>query len=159
MNLEDDTKWLEWVAKQFESIAGEDKEIDLEEFKAALKVKEASVTGRGGDRVGPRWECPREAAQNGQHASTAHNHVGRHSQCSCLGPPSSVVSPAVPGSSVPRSRVWLSLSPDRVPVERLLRCSLGMEMGRRATLRGMLGRRVVDEGGGPWAMKEGREGG
>ncbi|KAJ6651232.1 hypothetical protein lerEdw1_021170 [Lerista edwardsae] len=46
MNLEDDTKWLEWVAKQFESIAGEDKEINLEEFKAALKVKEASFTGR-----------------------------------------------------------------------------------------------------------------
>ncbi|CAI5792604.1 NADPH oxidase 5 [Podarcis lilfordi] len=46
MNLDDDTKWLEWVAKQFESIAGEDKEIDLEEFKAALKVKESFFAER-----------------------------------------------------------------------------------------------------------------
>nr|XP_034987607.1 NADPH oxidase 5 [Zootoca vivipara] len=46
MNLDDDTKWLEWVAKQFESIAGEDKEIDLDEFKAALKVKESFFAER-----------------------------------------------------------------------------------------------------------------
>lgn len=52
MNLDDDTKWLEWVAKQFESIAGEDKEIDLEEFKAALKVKEASFVKWGRK---PNW--------------------------------------------------------------------------------------------------------
>ncbi|XP_060116342.1 NADPH oxidase 5 [Heteronotia binoei] len=37
MELDDDTKWLEWVAEQFGTIAGEDQEIDLEEFKTALK--------------------------------------------------------------------------------------------------------------------------
>ncbi|XP_042333303.1 NADPH oxidase 5 isoform X2 [Sceloporus undulatus] len=37
MNLDEDAKWLEWVAQQFESIAGDDQEIDLEEFKMALK--------------------------------------------------------------------------------------------------------------------------
>ncbi|XP_067412184.1 NADPH oxidase 5 [Emydura macquarii macquarii] len=46
MSIEDDTKWLEWVTKQFESIAGEDKEIDLEEFKTALKVKESFFAER-----------------------------------------------------------------------------------------------------------------
>lgn len=40
MSLDEDTRWLEWVTKQFETIAGEDKEIDLDEFKSALKVKE-----------------------------------------------------------------------------------------------------------------------
>uniref|UniRef100_H3B1H0 NADPH oxidase 5 n=1 Tax=Latimeria chalumnae TaxID=7897 RepID=H3B1H0_LATCH len=37
---------MEWVTKQFASIAGEDKEIDLEEFKAALKVKESFFAER-----------------------------------------------------------------------------------------------------------------
>uniref|UniRef100_A0A452H152 Uncharacterized protein n=1 Tax=Gopherus agassizii TaxID=38772 RepID=A0A452H152_9SAUR len=46
MNIDDDTQWLEWVTKQFESIAGEDKEIDLEEFKTALKVKESFFAER-----------------------------------------------------------------------------------------------------------------
>ncbi|MBN3279235.1 NOX5 oxidase, partial [Polyodon spathula] len=41
MSVDEDARWLEWITKQFESIAGEDKEIDLEEFKTALKVKEA----------------------------------------------------------------------------------------------------------------------
>lgn len=40
MSVDEDTRWLEWVTKQFETIAGEDKEIDLDEFKAAIKVKE-----------------------------------------------------------------------------------------------------------------------
>lgn len=44
MSLDEDTRWLEWVTKQFESIAGEDKEIDLDEFKTALKVKEVMKT-------------------------------------------------------------------------------------------------------------------
>ena len=44
MSLDEDTRWLEWVTKQFEAIAGEDKEIDLEEFKTALKVKEVRRT-------------------------------------------------------------------------------------------------------------------
>ncbi|KAI3371039.1 hypothetical protein L3Q82_023520 [Scortum barcoo] len=41
MSLDEDARWLDWVTKQFESIAGEDKEIDIDEFKTALKVKEA----------------------------------------------------------------------------------------------------------------------
>lgn len=40
MTLDEDARWLEWVTKQFESIAGDNKEIDLVEFKSALKVKE-----------------------------------------------------------------------------------------------------------------------
>lgn len=43
MSLDEDARWLEWVTKQFETIAGEDKEIDLEEFKTALKVKEVRM--------------------------------------------------------------------------------------------------------------------
>ncbi|XP_013878453.1 NADPH oxidase 5 isoform X2 [Austrofundulus limnaeus] len=46
MSSDDDTRWLEWVTKQFESIAGEDKEIDLHEFKTALKVKESFFAER-----------------------------------------------------------------------------------------------------------------
>ncbi|XP_069766258.1 NADPH oxidase 5 [Narcine bancroftii] len=46
MSMDDDAKWLEWVTKQFETIAGEDKEIDLEEFKTALKVKESFFAER-----------------------------------------------------------------------------------------------------------------
>lgn len=44
MSLDEDARWLEWVTKQFESIAGDDKEIDLDEFKTALKVKEVTET-------------------------------------------------------------------------------------------------------------------
>lgn len=43
MSLDEDTRWLEWVTEQFENIAGDDKEIDLDEFKTALKVKEVSA--------------------------------------------------------------------------------------------------------------------
>uniref|UniRef100_A0A3Q0SQP8 NADPH oxidase 5 n=1 Tax=Amphilophus citrinellus TaxID=61819 RepID=A0A3Q0SQP8_AMPCI len=46
MSLDDDARWLEWVTKQFETIAGDDKEIDLEEFKTALKVKESFFAER-----------------------------------------------------------------------------------------------------------------
>uniref|UniRef100_A0A7M4FQR9 NADPH oxidase 5 n=1 Tax=Crocodylus porosus TaxID=8502 RepID=A0A7M4FQR9_CROPO len=46
MSADDDAEWLQWVTKQFESIAGEDKEIDLEEFKTALKVKESFFAER-----------------------------------------------------------------------------------------------------------------
>ncbi|XP_059495176.1 NADPH oxidase 5 [Stegostoma tigrinum] len=46
MSADDDAKWLEWVTKQFENIAGEDKEINLEEFKTALKVKESFFAER-----------------------------------------------------------------------------------------------------------------
>uniref|UniRef100_A0A8C8ST86 NADPH oxidase 5 n=1 Tax=Pelusios castaneus TaxID=367368 RepID=A0A8C8ST86_9SAUR len=46
MSIDDEAKWLEWVTKQFESIAGEEKEIDLEGFKTALKVKESFFAER-----------------------------------------------------------------------------------------------------------------
>ncbi|XP_044516045.1 NADPH oxidase 5 [Gracilinanus agilis] len=46
MNADDDAKWLEWVSCQFEAIAGEDREIDLQEFKKALKVKESFFAER-----------------------------------------------------------------------------------------------------------------
>jgi len=42
MSLEEDARWLDWVTNQFQSIAGDDQEIDLEEFKTALKVKDVS---------------------------------------------------------------------------------------------------------------------
>uniref|UniRef100_A0A8P4GT10 NADPH oxidase, EF-hand calcium binding domain 5 n=1 Tax=Dicentrarchus labrax TaxID=13489 RepID=A0A8P4GT10_DICLA len=46
MSMDEDARWLEWVTKQFESIAGEDKEIDIDEFKTALKVKESFFAER-----------------------------------------------------------------------------------------------------------------
>ena len=35
--------WLQWAEKQFIAIAGEDQQIDLDEFKTALQVKKASL--------------------------------------------------------------------------------------------------------------------
>uniref|UniRef100_A0A8C3CCV7 NADPH oxidase 5 n=1 Tax=Cairina moschata TaxID=8855 RepID=A0A8C3CCV7_CAIMO len=46
MSAGEDAAWLRWVAKQFESMAGEDRQIHLEEFKAALKVKESFFAER-----------------------------------------------------------------------------------------------------------------
>ena len=40
---DEDAKWLSWVEKQFAEIAGEDQEIDLDEFKGALKVKKVNT--------------------------------------------------------------------------------------------------------------------
>ena len=60
MSADEDAEWLRWVTKQFGSIAGEDKEIDLEEFKTALQVKEVSATRRGlplGGTGGPTPGC------------------------------------------------------------------------------------------------------
>uniref|UniRef100_A0A8C0N2X3 NADPH oxidase 5 n=1 Tax=Canis lupus familiaris TaxID=9615 RepID=A0A8C0N2X3_CANLF len=42
MSTEEDAKWLQWVTHQFETIAGKDREINLQQFKTALNVKEAS---------------------------------------------------------------------------------------------------------------------
>lgn len=44
MSVDADARWLDWVTRQFESIAGEDQEIDIDEFKTALKVKEVSCS-------------------------------------------------------------------------------------------------------------------
>ncbi|NWR39537.1 NOX5 oxidase, partial [Tachuris rubrigastra] len=46
MGTAEDAEWLRWVTKQFESIAGKDKEISLEEFKSALQVKESFFAER-----------------------------------------------------------------------------------------------------------------
>ncbi|NXJ83045.1 NOX5 oxidase, partial [Trogon melanurus] len=46
MSAAEDAEWLRWVTKQFGSIAGKDKEIDLEEFKTALQVKESFFAER-----------------------------------------------------------------------------------------------------------------
>ncbi|KAM9270469.1 NADPH oxidase 5-like [Cariama cristata] len=46
MSAAEDAEWLRWVTKQFGSIAGEDKEINLEEFKTALQVKESFFAER-----------------------------------------------------------------------------------------------------------------
>lgn len=43
MSAAKDAEWLRWVTKQFGNIAGKDKEINLEEFKTALQVKEVSA--------------------------------------------------------------------------------------------------------------------
>ncbi|NXS93436.1 NOX5 oxidase, partial [Jacana jacana] len=46
MSTAEDAEWLRWVTKQFGNIAGEDKEINLEEFKTALQVKESFFAER-----------------------------------------------------------------------------------------------------------------
>ncbi|NXT31531.1 NOX5 oxidase, partial [Pelecanoides urinatrix] len=46
MSAAEDAEWLRRVTEQFGSIAGEDKEIDLAEFKAALQVKESFFAER-----------------------------------------------------------------------------------------------------------------
>ncbi|XP_062062196.1 NADPH oxidase 5 isoform X1 [Lepus europaeus] len=46
LSAEEDAKWLQWVTRQFEAIAGEDREINLQEFKAALNVKESFFAER-----------------------------------------------------------------------------------------------------------------
>ena len=67
MSAEEDAKWLQWVTRQFETIAGEDQVISLQEFKTALNVKEASVhSGSGGsafmedERSGSQDTVPHE---------------------------------------------------------------------------------------------------
>ncbi|KAM6060360.1 NADPH oxidase 5-like [Theristicus caerulescens] len=46
MSAAEDAAWLRWVRKQFGSIAGQDREIALEEFKTALQVKESFFAER-----------------------------------------------------------------------------------------------------------------
>lgn len=38
--MDRDAKWLAWFEQQFSSLAGSDRQIDIEEFKEALHVKE-----------------------------------------------------------------------------------------------------------------------
>ncbi|XP_070260049.1 NADPH oxidase 5 [Myotis yumanensis] len=46
MSAKEDARWLQWVTHQFETIAGEDREINLQEFKTALNVKESFFAER-----------------------------------------------------------------------------------------------------------------
>ncbi|KAM9093645.1 LOW QUALITY PROTEIN: NADPH oxidase 5-like [Megaptera novaeangliae] len=46
MSAEEDAKWLQWVTHHFETIAGEDREINLQELKRALNVKESFFAKR-----------------------------------------------------------------------------------------------------------------
>nr|XP_008014286.2 NADPH oxidase 5 isoform X2 [Chlorocebus sabaeus] len=46
MSAEEDVRWLRWVTQQFKTIAGEDGEISLQEFKSALHVKESFFAER-----------------------------------------------------------------------------------------------------------------
>uniref|UniRef100_A0A8C5Z195 NADPH oxidase 5 n=1 Tax=Marmota marmota marmota TaxID=9994 RepID=A0A8C5Z195_MARMA len=45
-SAEEDAKWLQWVTQQFKNIAGKDREINLQEFKRALNVKESFFAER-----------------------------------------------------------------------------------------------------------------
>lgn len=38
-SLDRDAKWLAWFEQQFSMVAGEDRQIDMDEFKRALHVK------------------------------------------------------------------------------------------------------------------------
>jgi len=38
-SLDRDAKWLAWFEQQFSMVAGEDRQIDINEFKQALHVK------------------------------------------------------------------------------------------------------------------------
>lgn len=38
--MDRDAKWLAWFEQQFSILAGSDRQIDLEEFKKALNVKQ-----------------------------------------------------------------------------------------------------------------------
>ncbi|XP_077866627.1 NADPH oxidase 5-like [Saccoglossus kowalevskii] len=44
--MDEDTRWLVWIEKQFTDIAGEDRQIDLQEFKKSLKVKKSFFAER-----------------------------------------------------------------------------------------------------------------
>lgn len=48
-NRDEELKWLSWMEIQFTKIAGEDGEINLEEFKDALGVKRVRERERGRD--------------------------------------------------------------------------------------------------------------
>ena len=40
---DEDSNWLSWAEKQFCQIAGEDRQIDEEEFKMALGIKKVNI--------------------------------------------------------------------------------------------------------------------
>lgn len=42
-SMDRDAKWLAWFEQQFSNLAGSDRQIDLEEFKEALHVKEVRM--------------------------------------------------------------------------------------------------------------------
>ncbi len=40
LSMTGDAKWLAWFEQQFSAVAGSDRQIDLNEFKQALHLKE-----------------------------------------------------------------------------------------------------------------------
>ncbi|XP_065906157.1 NADPH oxidase 5-like isoform X2 [Dysidea avara] len=46
MGLDRDAKWLAWFEQQFSMVAGEDRQIDMDEFKRALHVKKSFFAER-----------------------------------------------------------------------------------------------------------------
>ena len=43
-SLDRDAKWLAWFEQQFSMVAGEDRQIDINEFKRALHVKKVGLS-------------------------------------------------------------------------------------------------------------------
>ncbi len=41
--MDEDTKWLIWAEKQFNTIAGDNQEIDIQKFTTALNVKQVGL--------------------------------------------------------------------------------------------------------------------
>ena len=44
--MDRDAKWLAWFEQQFSMVAGSDRQIDLQEFKHALHLKDVSTTNQ-----------------------------------------------------------------------------------------------------------------
>ena len=45
-SMDRDAKWLAWFEQQFSTVAGSDRQIDLQEFKHALHLKDVSTTNQ-----------------------------------------------------------------------------------------------------------------
>lgn len=43
-SLNRDAKWLAWFEQQFAAVAGSNRQIDVKEFKQALRLKEVGIT-------------------------------------------------------------------------------------------------------------------
>lgn len=47
-SMDRDAKWLAWFEQQFSMVAGSDRQIDLQEFKHALHLKDVSSYYKSG---------------------------------------------------------------------------------------------------------------
>ena len=52
-SLNRDAKWLAWFEQQFSMVAGEDRQIDMNEFKQALHVKKVELTDNASSHCMP----------------------------------------------------------------------------------------------------------